>query len=224
MRVLLAEDEKKVCQFVRKALREAGLAVDAVHDGESALEAALTGCYDVIVLDIMMPGRDGLSVLRMLRAARNSTPILILTARGEVSERVEGLELGADDYVAKPFAMRELVARVNALARRVNGERATAMRVADLTMNLLTREVTRGGKKIELAVREFALLDYLMRYPGRVLSRTSICEHVWDHHFDTGTNVVDVYINRLRRKIDDFHEVKLLHTVRGVGYMLRAPE
>lgn len=224
MRVLLAEDEKKVCQFVRKALQENGFTVDPVHDGESALETAITGSYDVIVLDIMMPGKDGLSVLRMLRAARNSTPILLLTARGEVSERVEGLELGADDYVAKPFAMRELVARVNALARRANGERATALRVADLTMNLLTREVTRGGQKIELAVREFELLDYLMRYPGRVLSRTSICEHVWNHHFDTGTNVVDVYINRLRRKIDDFHEAKLLQTVRGVGYMLRAPD
>ena len=224
MRVLLAEDEKKVCQLVRKALQECGFAVDAVQDGESALESALTGSYDVFVLDVMMPGKDGLSVLRMLRAARNSTPILILTARGEVSEKVQGLELGADDYVAKPFVMRELVARVNALARRANGERATSLRVGDLTMNLLTREVTRGGQKIELAVREFALLDYLMRYPGHVLSRTSICEHVWDHHFDTGTNVVDVYINRLRRKIDDFHEAKLLHTVRGVGYMLRAPE
>ncbi len=220
----MAEDEKKVCHFVQKALEEVGFAVDAVNDGEKALELGQRSAYDVIVLDIMMPGQDGLTILRTLRKARNSTPILLLTARGEVSQRVEGLELGADDYLAKPFAMRELVARVNALARRASGERLTVLRVGDLVLNLVTREVTRNGQKIELAVREFALLDYLMRYPGQVLSRTSISEQVWNYHFDTGTNVVDVYINRLRRKVDDFHQIKLLHTVRGIGYMLKAPE
>jgi DNA-binding response OmpR family regulator len=221
MRVLLAEDEKKIASFIRKALREAGHAVDEVHRGDEALELASTTPYDVLVLDVMMPGRDGLSVLRLLRERRNSTPVLLLTARGEVSERIEGLNLGADDYMSKPFAMDELVARVNALTRRGSGERSTILRVADLVMNLITREVTRAGVKIDLAVREFALLDYLMRSPGRVLTRTQICEHVWDHHFDTGTNVVDVYVQRLRRKIDDGHETKLLHTVRGVGYSLR---
>ena len=221
MRILLAEDEKKIASFIRKALREAGHAVDEVHRGDEALELAKTTPYDVIVLDVMMPGRDGLSVLRVLRERRNPTPVLLLTARGEVSERIEGLNLGADDYMAKPFAMDELIARVNALTRRGSPERSTMLRVADLTVNLITREVTRAGKRIDLAVREFALLDYLMRSPGRVLTRTQICEHVWDHHFDTGTNVVDVYVQRLRRKIDDGHDVKLLHTVRGVGYVIR---
>jgi DNA-binding response OmpR family regulator len=222
MRVLLAEDEKKLSNFIRKALREAGYAVDAVHDGESALDFILHQPYDAIILDIMMPGRDGLSVLKLARAQRISTPILILTARGEVSERIEGLELGADDYMGKPFAMRELLARVNAMTRRASPEKATMLKVADLTMNALTREVYRGGQSIHLALREFALLEFLMRAPGRVHSRTSLCEHVWDHHFDTGTNVVDVYIQRLRRKVDDGHQVKLLHTMRGVGYLLQA--
>jgi DNA-binding response OmpR family regulator len=184
----------------------------------------LTVTYDVIVLDIMMPGRDGLSVLKLLRAERSLTPVLILTARGEVSERVEGLELGADDYLAKPFAMRELVARVNALSRRAGGDPATLLRVAGLSMNLLTREVQRDGQSIDLSTREFALLEYLMRYPGRVISRTSLCEHVSDHHFDSGTNVVDVYVNRLRRKADEPFARKLLHTIRGVGYKLHAGE
>ena len=222
MRILIAEDEKKVAHFIQKALRQEGHAVDEVHDGNAALERALATSYDVIVLDVMMPGRDGLSVLRQLRQERMNTPVLLLTARGEVSERIEGLNLGADDYMGKPFAMGELIARVNALIRRITGERTTLLRVADLAMNLLSREVTRAGLEVSLALREFSLLEFLMRSPGRVLSRTTICEHVWDHHFDTGTNVVDVYIQRLRRKIDDAHEVKLLQTIRGVGYMLRA--
>jgi len=221
MRVLLAEDEKKLSNFIRKALREAGYAVDEVHDGEAALEQVTQQPYDAMVLDIMMPKRDGLSVLKLARERQISTPILILTARGEVSERIEGLELGADDYMAKPFAMRELLARVNSMTRRASPEKSTLLKVGDLTMNVLTREVTRNGQKIHLALREFALLEFLMRSPGRVHSRTSLCEHVWDHHFDTGTNVVDVYIQRLRRKVDDGHQVKLLHTMRGVGYMLQ---
>jgi DNA-binding response OmpR family regulator len=221
MRILLADDEKKLASFVRKALKEAGYAVDEVHDGTSALEAATRTPYDTVILDVMLPGRDGLSVLKLMREARVETPVLILTARGEVSERIEGLELGADDYMAKPFAMRELIARVAALTRRASPERGTLLRVGDLTMNLLTRQVTRGNRSIRLAQREFSLLEFLMRGPGRVHSRTSLCEHVWEYHFDTGTNVVDVYIKRLRRKIEEGDEPKLLHTERGVGYILQ---
>ena len=223
MRILLAEDDKKIAGFIRKALREAGYALDSVADGNEALDLASVTPYAAIILDIMMPGRDGLSVLKLLRERRVQTPVLILTARGEVSERVEGLDHGADDYMSKPFAMRELLARVQAMTRRGTSERATLLKIADLTMNLLTREVRRAGKKVELALREFALLEFLMRSPGIVHSRTSLCEHVWDYHFDTGTNVVDVYVRRLRGKMDDEHEVKLLHTVRGVGYILREP-
>ena len=221
MRVLLAEDEKKVAQHIRAALRQQGFTVDLFHRGDEALEAALSTPYDALVLDIMMPGRDGLSILRVLREKRVSTPVLIVTARGEVSERVEGLLLGADDYLSKPFAMNELVARVIALSRRSSTNGLTLLRVEDLTMNLLTREVTRGGEKIELPMREFALLEFLMRTPGRVLSKTQLIENVWEWHFDTGTNVVEVYIQRLRKRLDEGREVKLIHTVRGVGYVLK---
>ena len=224
MRVLLAEDEKKVAQHIRAALREQGFTVDMFHRGDEALDAALGTPYDALVLDVMMPGRDGLSILRVLRERRVATPVLLVTARGEVSERVEGLMLGADDYLSKPFAMSELVARVVALARRGTSQGLTMLRVEDLTMNLLTREVSRGGAKIELPMREFALLAYLMRSPGRVLSRTQLIENVWEWHFDTGTNVVEVYIQRLRKKVDDGQGVKLIHTVRGVGYVLKRGE
>jgi DNA-binding response OmpR family regulator len=224
MRVLLAEDEKKIAQHIRAALREQGFTVDVVHRGDEALASALVTPYDALVLDVMMPGRDGLSILRVLREKRVSTPVLLVTARGEVSERVEGLMLGADDYLSKPFAMNELVARVVALTRRSSSQGMTLLRVEDLTMNLVTREVTRGGEKIELPMREFALLEYLMRSPGRVLSKTQLIENVWEWHFDTGTNVVEVYIQRLRKKIDDQRPVKLIHTVRGVGYVLRKEE
>lgn len=223
VRILVAEDEKKIASFIRKALQEASFAVDEVHDGNSALESASLTPYDAIILDVMMPGRDGLSVLKLMRAQRIDTPVLLLTARGEVSERIEGLELGADDYMAKPFAMRELLARVSAIVRRASGTKSTLLKVEDLTMNVLTREVSRAGTAIHLALREFALLEYLMRAPGVVHSRTTLCEHVWDYHFDTGTNVVDVYIQRLRRKLDDDHDTKLLQTVRGVGYKLGQP-
>ena len=224
MRVLLAEDEKKVAQHIRAALREQGFTVDMFHRGDEALDAALGTPYDALVLDVMMPGRDGLSILRVLRERRVATPVLLVTARGEVSERVEGLMLGADDYLSKPFAMSELVARVVALARRGTSQGLTMLRVEDLTMNLLTREVSRGGAKIELPMREFALLAYLKRSPGRVLSKTQLIENVWEWHFDTGTNVVEVYIQRLRKKVDDGHGVKLIHTVRGVGYVLKRGE
>lgn len=222
MRVLLAEDQKKIANHIRAALRENGFTVDMVHRGDEAIEAALATPYDAVVLDVMMPGRDGLSVLRVLREKRVATPVLLVTARGEVSERVEGLMLGADDYLSKPFAMNELVARVFALARRASSQGLTLLRVEDLTMNLVTREVSRAGHRIELPMREFALLEYLMRSPGRVIPRTQLIENVWEWHFDTGTNVVEVYIQRLRKKVDEGHDVKLIQTVRGVGYVLRA--
>jgi DNA-binding response OmpR family regulator len=221
MRVLLAEDEKKVATFICKALREAGHAVDMVHDGTAALEMATSTPYEVIVLDVMMPGRDGLSVLKILRERRVATPVLVLTARGEVSERIEGLQMGADDYMAKPFAMGELLARVHALARRTASDRATLLKVGDLTLNQLSREVKRSGQVVDLALREFSLLEFFMRAPGRVLSRTRICESVWDHHFETGTNVVDVYINYLRNKIDKPYQNKLIHTIKGLGYIIK---
>ena len=221
MRVLLAEDEKKVAQHIRAALREQGFTVDMFHRGDEALDAALGTPYDALVLDVMMPGRDGISILRVLREKRVTTPVLLVTARGEVSERVEGLMLGADDYLSKPFAMNELVARVVALSRRAASQGMTMLRLEDLSMNLITREVLRAGQKIELPVREFALLEYLMRSPGRVLTRTQLIENVWQWHFDTGTNVVEVYIQRLRKKVDEEHAVKLIHTVRGVGYVMK---
>jgi DNA-binding response OmpR family regulator len=221
MRVLLAEDEKKVAQHIRAALREQGFTVDMFHRGDEALEAALATPYDALVLDVMMPGRDGLSILRVLREKCVPTPVLLVTARGEVSERVEGLMLGADDYLSKPFAMSELVARVIALSRRGSAQGLTMLRVEDLSMNLVNREVIRAGRKLELPLREFALLEYLLRSPGRVISKTQLIENVWEWHFDTGTNVVEVYIQRLRKKVDDGHEVKLIHTVRGIGYVLK---
>jgi DNA-binding response OmpR family regulator len=223
MRILVVEDEKKLAMLIRKALREAGFAVDVLHNGDEALELASNTPFDAIVLDVMLPGRDGLSILRILREKRNAVPVLILTARANVSERIEGLNLGADDYMTKPFSTSELVARLNALARRMGDSRFSLLKVDDLTMNLVTREVKRGGEKIELPPREFALLEFLMRSPGRVQSRTQICEHVWNYHFDPGTNLVDAYIQRLRRKIDDGRE-PLIQTVRGIGYAMRPAE
>ncbi len=224
MRVLLAEDEKKVAQHIRSALREEGFSVDAFERGDEALAAALAFPYDALVLDIMMPGRDGLSILRVLRERRVTSPVLLVTARGEVSERVEGLMLGADDYLSKPFAMTELVARVVALTRRGTAQGLTMLRVEDLTMNLVTREVMRDGQKITLPMREFSLLEFLMRSPGRVLTKTQLIENVWEWHYDTGTNVVEVYIQRLRKKLDEGRDVKLIHNVRGVGYVLKKGE
>lgn len=223
MRVLLAEDQVKLASFVRQALVEAGFTVDVVHDGDEALELATSRPYDGLVLDIMLPGRDGLSLLRLLRARHITTPALFLTARGEVSERIEGLELGADDYVAKPFDMSELVARVKALVRRSGSELASVLRVADLTIDLMRRQVTRGKRAITLTPREFALLEFLARTPGRVVSRTQIIEKVWEYHFDPDTNVVDVYTGRLRKKLNEEGETNLLHAVRGVGYKLEVP-
>ena len=221
MKILVIEDEKKIANLLQKGLREQGYTVDLSHDGNDGLERASAQPYEAIILDIMLPGRDGLSVLRKLRERKVTTPVLVLTARGEVNERVEGLNAGADDYLAKPFAMDELVARLRALMRRVTGENISFYKVADLSMNLVSREVIRGTRKITLAAREFRLLEHLMRSPEQVLTRTQIIERVWEYHFDPGTNLVDVYIQRLRRKVDDGEDVKLIQTVRGVGYAIK---
>ncbi|HEX5397676.1 MAG TPA: response regulator transcription factor [Verrucomicrobiae bacterium] len=223
MRVLVVEDEKKTASFVRKALQAEGFAVDVCDNGEDALAAARATPFDGIVLDIMLPGRDGLSVLRQLRERKNLTPVLLLSARGEVNERVEGLDAGADDYLPKPFELVELVARVRALTRRGGENKSTVLRVADLTLDTLTRQAQRGEKKIELTVREYRLLEFLMRSAGRLCGRMIILEKVWDYHFDPGTNLVDVYVRRLREKVDAEFEPKLLHTVRGGGYVLKEP-
>ncbi len=221
MRILVVEDEKKIGSLLRRGLREQGFTADLVENGIEAFERATTEPFDVIVLDIMLPGRDGLSVLRGIRERGIITPVLLLSARGEVNERVEGLNLGADDYLAKPFSMDELTARVRALIRRASGEKLSLYKVSDLTMNLVSREVWRGKRKVELTTREFGLLEYLIRTPAQVFTRTQIQERVWDYHFDPNTNLVDVYIQRLRRKIDDGETEKLIHTVRGVGYCVR---
>jgi len=221
VRILVVEDEKKTASFVRKALQAESFAVDVVHNGTDGLAAAITGAFDAVVLDIMLPGRDGLSVLRQLRAHKNSTPVLLLSARGEVNERVEGLNAGADDYLPKPFELAELIARVRALTRRGTENKSTVLRVADLSLDTLSRKAHRGGGEIELTVREYRLLEFLMRSTGRLCGRMAILEKVWDYNFDPGTNLVDVYIRRLREKVDTGFEPKLLHTVRGAGYVLK---
>lgn len=221
MKLLVIEDEKKIANLLQKGLKEHGYVVEVCFDGNEGLERASSHPYDAIILDIMLPGRDGLSLLRTLRERKITTPVMILTARGEVNERVEGLNVGADDYLSKPFAMDELVARLRALLRRVTGETISLYKVGDLSMNLVSREVFRGKRKIELTAREFRLLEYLMRSPGQVMTRTQIIERVWEYHFDPGTNLVDVYIQRLRRKIDDGEELKMIQTVRGVGYCIK---
>ena len=224
MRVLVVEDQKKTASFIRRALLAEGFAVDVAEDGETALVLAGETPFDAIVLDIMLPGRDGLSVLRLLRERRITTPVLLLSARGEVNERVTGLNAGADDYLPKPFALDELLARVRALARRGTEQAASILRVADLTLDTVSRTARRAGTLIELSAREFRLLELLMRTPGRVCSRMMILEKVWDYSFDPGTNVIEVYVSRLRDKLDAGHSQKLLHTLRGVGYVLKEAE
>lgn len=221
MRVLVVEDERKVAALIEAGLREHGFQAEVCHDGDTAVQRATTEPFDAIVLDIMIPGRDGLSVLRKLRSEQQTVPVVLLTARGDTDERVEGLNLGADDYLPKPFSMSELVARLNAVLRRRTGTGLTLHRFADLTLNLTTREVRRDGRRIELSPREFALLECLMRTPGKVVTRVEICQTVWSYQFDPGTNFVDVAVQRLRRKVDDPFPVKLIQTVRGVGYALQ---
>lgn len=221
MRVLVVEDEVKTASFIRKALQSEGFAVDVCHGGEEALRAARATPFDGIVLDIMLPGRDGLSVVRRLREGRNATPILLLSARGQVNERVEGLNAGADDYLPKPFELVELVARVRSLTRRGTETKGASLRLGDLTLDTLARQARRGEREITLTTREYRLLEYLMRSAGRPCGRMMILEKVWDYDFDPGTNLVDVYIRRLREKIDAAFSVKLLHTVRGSGYVMK---
>ncbi len=221
MRILVVEDEEKVASFIRKGLEEEHYAVDLALDGTEGLHLAETNPYDLIVLDLMLPGLDGFRFVQRLRQEGIDTPILILTAKDSVESKVRGLDLGADDYLTKPFAFAELLARVRALLRRGKPHTPPVLRVADLTLDPAARRVTRAGKVIELTPKEFALLEYLMRHAGRVLTRTMILEHVWDQNFDSYTNVVDVYINYLRKKIDHGFEPRLIHTVRSVGYVLR---
>lgn len=221
MRVLVVEDEKKTASFIRKALQSEGFAVDVCETGDEALAAAMSSEFDGIVLDVMLPERDGLSVVRQLREQQNRTPVLLLSARGAVNERVEGLNAGADDYLPKPFVIAELVARVRALGRRGSESKSTLLRISNLTLDTVSHRAQRGDKHFDLTAREFRLLEFLMRSAGRICGRMSIIEKVWDYDFDPGTNIVDVYIKRLREKIDDEFEPKLLHTVRGVGYVLK---
>jgi two-component system, OmpR family, response regulator len=220
MRILVVEDEQKIARLVQKGLKEFGFAVDIIGRGDEALEIILDNPFDAIVLDIMLPGLDGLSILRALRERANAIPILILTARGEIRDKVEGLDLGADDYLAKPFAIEELAARLRALIRRQTGETLVRYRIQDLTLDLASRIARRGNRRIDLTGREFSLLECLMRAPGRVFTRTQLCQHVWEYQFDAGTNLVEVYIQRLRRKVDDSEPTKLIQTVRGAGYRI----
>ncbi len=222
MRVLVVEDERKLAAFIKKGLEEEGYGVDVASDGETGLQLALDGVHDCIILDIQLPRKDGIQVLGQLRGKNVITPVLLLTVRSTVEDKVLGLDTGADDYLTKPFAFQELVARVRALLRRSGGEgKSTVLRLADLALDPARRTVTRGAERIELTAREFALLDYFMRNPGRVLTRTMIAEHVWDYDFDSMTNIIDVYVNYLRKKIDSGREPRLIHTVRGAGYVMK---
>lgn len=223
MRVLVIEDEPGIAQFIRQGLNEAGYAVDVASNGQAGLDYALAAEYDVIVLDIMLPQMDGLQVLRQMRS-RIKTPVLLLTARDTVEDRVKGLDAGADDYLFKPFAFPELLARLRALLRRPPLQLDTILQVADLEMDVANREVRRAGKSIELSPREFSLLEYLMRHPRQVLTRSQITERIWNFDFYGDSNVVDVYVGYLRRKIDNGFDRPLLHTVRGVGYRLSADD
>jgi len=222
MRILLVEDDRKIASFIVKGLKAAGYAVDHAPDGEEGLHLALTQPYDTAIVDIMLPKVDGLTLIGKMRAANVSTPVIILSAKGSVDDRVKGLQTGSDDYLTKPFAFSELLARVQALMRRAGGtSEPTRLNVGDLSMNLLTREVTREGRRIDLQPLEFSLLEYLMRNAGRVVSKTMIMEHVWDYNFDPQTNVVEARMSRLRDKINRGCDRKLIQTVRGVGYVLK---
>lgn len=220
MRVLVVEDQKKIASFIGKGLEEQRMVVDLCYDGDEGYALATTEPYDAIVLDIMLPGRDGLSILKNLRKKGIPVPVILLTARSELDERLEGLNLGADDYLTKPFYIEELIARLHTIVRRASGEADHLLKVDDLVLDRLLHAVKRGGEEITLSMREYALLEYLMQAPGRVLTRTQICEHVWNYGFDPETNLVDVYIRRLRKKVDQDYERKLIETVRGVGYRM----
>ncbi|MCU7489940.1 MAG: response regulator transcription factor [Ignavibacteria bacterium] len=221
MKVLLVEDEKKVASFIRKGLEEEYYTVDVAFDGRQGRELALSQEYDLIILDIMLPYINGIMLLEEIRRSRISTPVLLLTARQSVENKVEGLDAGADDYLTKPFAFEELLARIRALLRRKETEKSLSLKAGDLTLDLQTHSVKRNGVEISLTPKEYAVLEFLLRNKNKVISRTRLSEHVYDYHFDTDTNVIDVYINKLRNKIDKDFEKQLLYTIRGVGYSIK---
>lgn len=221
MRVLVVEDEKKVARFIQQGLEEEHYAVDVAHDGERGLQMAEAENYDLLILDVMLPKMNGIELVKALRAKPKTTPVLLLTAKTATEDKVAGLDSGADDYLTKPFAFEELLARVRSLLRRGSFEKSIILKVADLELDTVKHKAKRGGKTIELTAKEYSLLEYLMRNKDRVLSRTIISEHIWDYNFDTGTNIIDVYVNHLRNKIDEGFEPKLIHTVRGVGYVMK---
>jgi len=222
MRLLIIEDEKKTAAYLKKGLSESGFVVDISHQGEEGLHLATSGSYDLIILDVMLPERDGWSVTTEIRRAGKQIPILFLTARDSVQDRVKGLQLGADDYLVKPFAFSELLARIRVLLRRGQKQPSEVLRISDLEIDILRHKVSRQGKRIDLTPKEFLLLSFFTRHAGEILSRTLIAEQVWDMSFDSDTNVVDVAVRRLRGKVDDFFDKKLIHTVRGMGYVLEA--
>ncbi len=221
MRVLVVEDEKKVASFIKRGLEEEGFSVDVAYDGEEGLDMAANNPYDVILMDLMLPKKDGLSVIRELRERDIATPVLCLTAKDAVEDIVEGLETGSDDYLTKPFAFGELLARVKALLRRTSKDRGAEIYFADLRLDPVSHKVWRADKEIDLTAKEYGLLEYFMRSPNEVLTRAMIAEHVWDYTFDSFTNIIDVYVNYLRKKVDRDYDTKLIHTVRGVGYVLK---
>ena len=223
MRILVVDDDRRLCAVIKRGLLEEAYAVDLAYDGEEGAYLSEVNPYDLIILDIMLPNKDGIQVCRELRAKKVNTPILMLTAKDTVEDRVKGLDTGADDYLVKPFAFSELLARVRALLRREGMSKSPELRVGDLTLNTLTRQVWRGQRPIELTTKEYVILEYLMRHPNAVVTRTMIEEHAWDYDFDSLSNLVDVYIRRLRRKIDDEKDDGLIQTVRGAGYRLKAP-
>ena len=224
MRILVVEDDKKIASLVVRGMEQAGFAVDHAEDGEDALHLALSEPYDAAIIDVMLPKLDGLTIIERMRQKKILTPVIVLSAKRSVDDRVRGLQTGGDDYLVKPFSFSELLARVHALIRRASHEpEPSRLITGELTLNLLTREVTRAGKKIDLQPREFSLLEYLMRNSGRVVSKTMIIEHVWGYSFDPQTNVVDVLVSRLRNKVDRDFENKLIHTHRGVGYAIKLP-
>ena len=221
VKILVMEDDKKLAGLLRKGLETRGFTVDFCANGDDAYALATTRSYDALVLDIMVPGRDGLSILRNLRDQRLTVPVVLVTARSALNERLEGLNLGADDYLTKPFYVDELIARLHAVTRRAAGNALTVLQHGNISVNLVTREVRRAGQPVDLTAREFALLTYLLRSPGQTFTRAQICEHVWNYHFDPGTNLVDVYVQRLRRKLEADDDPSLIETIRGVGYRAR---
>lgn len=223
MHVLVIEDEVKMADLIKRGLEEEGMNVETVADGDAGLEAGKTGTHDLIILDLGLPGRNGLDVAQQLREEGNKTPILILTAQDSTEMKVKGLDIGADDYLTKPFAFSEMLARVRALIRRTQPEDSTKLQIGDLSLNLINRKASRAGNEVQLTGKEFALLEFFMRHPDEILSREILSEKVWEETFDTLTNVIDVYINYLRNKVDRQYEPKLIHTVRGVGYMFKSP-